>query len=809
MCNRKCQFYLLECTMVSMNDCPYNKGEGGMSMESEKKTKWIWTDDWSIADTFQPKLVRFRKEIELYGEIESVIDISADSRYKLFINEKLVEVGPSKGDDKIWYVDSLNISDFLIEGKNVISIIVLRYPLDHSKGNHSIFRTKTPGLYYSGWIKDNSGIKEINADEEWYSLIDDDYEIVSESEEFAPMQIYEKVSGNEILKNWLQPDYSTTGWSKVRVYSTDEMDRAISPGNLTKRTIPYLYRIERNFSSIVTLRQSMISLENWSELIRGKNTITIPPNTKEIVEISAGEEMTGYLKLEMTKGKNTKIKILQSEAYVQKETTQVNGLTIHVKKDREDFENGYLDGFTDEYLVAGYGEEDSPELYEPFWFRTFRYIRLEIETSDEELKLHGFNYCETGYPLEVKTKVKCSDDSLSSIWDISERTLKRCMHETYEDCPFYEQLQYLMDSRSQILYTYAVSADDRLARKCMDDFKRSQRYDGTLNASYPCYGPNVIPGFSIYYILMVYDHMMYFDDRELVEYHFPTIQNILNYFENNLEPEGYVGKLGGLNGKDRYWSFIDWTTEWNNTTGVPNATLDGPITMESLLYILGLQTAQNIAQYLHLDQLGKIYEDRAKKVQKSVQNNCIGSNNMIQDGPGIEAYSQHGQVFAALTDTISHNQSKKNLRETIVNKEKYAQCSVAMSFYLFRALQKLELYDLTDDYWNIWRRMIANNATTCVEAEAGERSECHAWGSLALYELPSVVLGVTPAEPGFKKINISPVPGYLEWAEGNVITPVGEIKVSWKKKGEDITLDYVVPEGVRVQLNKKDPQYTH
>ena len=102
-----------------------------------------------------------------------------------------------------------------------------------------------------------------------------------------------------------------------------------------------------------------------------------------------------------------------------------------------------------------------------------------------------------------------------------------------------------------------------------------------------------------------------------------------------------------------------------------------------------------------------------------------------------------------------------------------------MCFYLFRALEKTGLYAYTDQYWDIWRRMVRNGCTTCVEAEGHARSECHAWGALALYELPSVVLGVRPAAPGYGKIAVSPVPGMLTSAGGTVHTPRGDIGVSW------------------------------
>ena len=166
---------------------------------------------------------------------------------------------------------------------------------------------------------------------------------------------------------------------------------------------------------------------------------------------------------------------------------------------------------------------------------------------------------------------------------------------------------------------------------------------------------------------------------------------------------------------------------------------------------------------------------------------------MIADGPGVDEYSQHCQVFAVLTETGDESARTENLLRTIEDKS-YTQCTVAMRFYLFRALEKIDRYELTKEYWKPWRMMVENNCSTCIESEAFARSECHGWGALALYELPSVTLGVRPAKPGFEEIEIKPVPGYMTAAEGVVITPKGEVQVSWKLKNDSIEVEYDLPE---------------
>lgn len=58
------------------------------------------------------------------------------------------------------------------------------------------------------------------------------------------------------------------------------------------------------------------------------------------------------------------------------------------------------------------------------------------------------------------------------------------------------------------------------------------------------------------------------------------------------------------------------------------------------------------------------------------------------------------------------------------------------------------------------------------------RSLCHAWGASPLYLLGKYYLGVSPTAPGYTSYEVKPVLGGLQWMEGDVPTPQGNIKVS-------------------------------
>lgn len=721
---------------------------------------WFWTRGWSEYDDEKAKMVLFRAEFSGIPT-QSCIRITADTRYKLYVNGVHVQSGPSKGDDKIRFIDEADLAPYLKDGLNVIAVSVLRYSYEHPyHSNHSLFASEMPGLYFE-W---KSGKERELC---WKSHVVRTVRFEGEEGGFAPLHVHERIATDPAAKGWNNTDFDDSVWDGIYEYKDDEVPAVLRPENLAERTIPYMRKTPGHFVAS--------SDGTWNDLISGQGTVAVPANTDLSVTLDAGEEMTAFPYMLMEAGAGTSIDFLYSECYT---IPTENGT---VKGNRLDSEKGILEGYTDTFFVTEDGEWE----YEPYWMRTFRFVRIRIRTGAMPMVIRSLSFEETGYPLEVRTEVSTSDSSLSGIWDISLRTLRRCMHETYMDCPFYEQLSYVMDTRSQILYTYAVSADDRLARKAIDDFRRSQREDGLLNASYPNRNENVIPGFSIYYILMIHDHMMYFGDKALVKECLPSVQRVLGFFKQHREENGLVSKIGGLNRIDRFWSFIDWAEEWMPTTGMPRTGLNGPNSLESLLYIMGLQMAAELADYIGEHALAEEWKLDAVAMKKAVRENCMNNEGLITDSPGSKDLSQHAQMFGVLTGTYSDEEGR-NAMQRCMTERGFTKCTVCMQYYLFRALEATGLYHLADGCWDIWRHMIDNGCTTCVESEIYSRSECHAWGALALYEIPSVVLGVRPASPGYETIKVAPVAGYLDHAEGTVCTPHGDIHVRWKQTEDGI-----------------------
>ncbi|MBP5167030.1 MAG: hypothetical protein ILP09_07200 [Oscillospiraceae bacterium] len=757
-------------------------------------TGWIWSREWNRDCDGEPRIVRFRREFELKeAPLSFFADVSADSRYKLYVNGAPVSVGPCKGDGMIWYYETVDLAGYLMPGKNVIAAEVLRYPVI-GMYNHSVWRTQTPGFYLKGEAAYTDRREGFFADAEWRCLIDETTSFRTENQWFDPLYINERAAGDRRLQGWKKAGYDDRAWPAARGLGDFGDSNAVSPGNLHKRPIPMMYEKERRFKSVAAVRSPEGGgAEDWERLISA-GSLTVPAGAVRAAELDAGELTTGYLMLSFKGGSGAKVRIECAESYVFSVENKEHHFFMHVKGDRTDHVNGVLSGYADDYALSGHGEEGAEEYYEPFWFRTFRFVRLEITAGDEPVTITDLKYRETGYPLQAKTIAEASDPDFGAIWDISLRTLRRCMHETYEDCPFYEQLQYAMDTRSQILYTYAVAADDRMARRTIDDFRRSQRPDGLINCSYPCYGPNVIPGFSLYYILMIHDHMMYFGDREMVKRCLPAVDGILGFFDRNIGENGIVRRIGESSGK--YWSFIDWVPQWGR--GMPNADGDGPVTMESFLYLCALQHAAELSAFCGRNDTAEEYLERAEKLKKALRSCCIGEKGLYTDAPGRELYSQHCQAFAVLTGTADESEYAE-LMEKALDGEGFAKCTVAFSFYLFRALEKAGMYERTRELWAPWREMVKNHLSTCMESNDNPRSDCHAWGALLLYELPSVILGVRPARPGYAAVKVAPTPGYLERAEGSVCTPAGMIDVSWKR-GEDgrPVLDIKAPDGVEI-----------
>ena len=740
----------------------------------------------------------FRREFNLHDmETSLVLHISASTRYRLYVNGKSLLSGPCKGDRFRHYYETIDVSEHLIWGHNIIAVKVVSYPpYDAIRGEHSnsigpqseIGSAAGPCLLVGGDVLNRYGHKmaSVGTGESAWSVCLDNAIFWKTPKLSYWMGSMEDVDAALLPKGWNDSQSPDGTWesAEIRWPVLPNGTGGIYPFPLKSRPIPLLYEKPVSFIREMPLRPDDVIPFSFDE---ETGLATVPPNTVAAVELDVGVLTTAYIELPVIGGENAEIYIRYAECYT--------GETLTDKGDRADCVNFRLDGHQDVYCPCG-----DTETYKPFWFRTFRFIRIEVKTYEYSLCLEKPKLTETGYPLEQNSFFTSSEPELNTLWEISARTLQRCMHETYEDCPYYEQLQYIMDTRLQILFTYALSGDVRPALRTIEDYHASILPEGILQSRYPSQVTQVIPIFALHWIFMLEDYYEQTGDASIPRRYRATVDNVLDWYSRHIDTSGLVGQT-------EYWQFTDWTEAWEGQHGMSFASRQGPSTSNNLTYTLALRCAARLNRLTGRNDAAVDYDRQADIVLNYVRELCWNADaGLYREGPEIEEYGQHAQVLAVLNNIAD---DPRALMIRVLERDDLIPCSFPWMFYFIRALEQTELYDRTGIFYDRLTDFVKLNATTIPERHFIVRSECHAWGAFPLFEFPRTILGVRPGAPGWREIIIRPYFGMMSSCEGTVTTPVGDVDVRWSCENDKISLSGRAPEGIPCILELPDGKSAH
>lgn len=743
----------------------------------------IWKAYW-IDVPGQPAheygVYNFRKEINLASQPSSfVVHVSADNRYKLFVNGKLASLGPARGDLYHWNFETVDIGPLLQSGRNTIAAVVW---------NFGAMRPEAQISYQTAFILQGNTEKEqiINTDTSWKCIRDNSYAPLS------PELVYsyyvagpgEHIDQNQSAAGWKLNNFNSTDWKTAHVLFNG-LPKGVFNYTLGWMLIPrQIPQMELTTQRLSSARKSEgINLpQNFPSQ---KTKLTIPANAHVKIIFDQGHLTNAYPVLEFSKGKNALIAQSYAEALYIKESGD-DWRAQQQKGNRDSIEGKRFVGVKDEIISNG----TPGQQFSSLWWRTFRYLQLEITTKDEPLDIDDIYNIFTGYPFEMKASFTSNDDQLKKIMEVGWRTARLCAVETYMDCPYYEQLQYVGDTRIQSLVSLFNGGDDRLMRQAITQLDNSRMAEGLTLSRFPTANAQEIPPFSLWWIAMVHDYFMYRNDTAFVQSKLPGMRQVLWFFNKYQQADGSLKN-------PPYWNFTDWTESkgWGN--GMPPIG-DGNSAALDFQLLWALQLAADLEKELGSKENNQIYTSRANQLRATIRKKYwVEEKKLFADRPAKDVFSQHSNTLAILTGMVNGKDATA-LAEKILSDKNLAQATIYFKYYVHQAITKAGLGDRYLSLLDDWRSNLQNGMTTWAEISDVNRtrSDCHAWGASPNIEFLRIVLGIDSDAPGFRKVKIEPHPGALTNLSGSMPHPNGVIKADYTKANNGWTSTIELPSNV-------------
>lgn len=481
--------------------------------------------------------------------------------------------------------------------------------------------------------------------------------------------------------------------------------------------------------------------------------------------IDFGKETFGFLQLRGLSGKG-KVYIYYGESRKEALDTEYC----------ETLDILYIDGnnITDEALA---NTKPVSDIYTLENSKAFRYVYI---IKEADVKYADVSMLYEYKPVEYRGKFCCSDDELNNIWKVGEYTMHLTTREFFIDGIKRDRWTWSGDAIQSYQMNYYLFFDAQTVRNTIWLLRGK---DPVSSHS------NTIMDYTFYWFLSIYDYYLYTADSRFIAQIYPRMQTMMEYVLGRTNKNGMVEGLTGD------WIFVDWAEGYMDKKG--------ELAYEQVLFCKSLETMalcsklagnpidQSKYEKLAADLREKLIPAFWNETKKALVHNRL-------NGEQQEQVTRYANMFASFYNYLSTEQQQEIKTSVLLNDSIMKISTPYMRYYELEALCAMgEHEEVMKEIKAYWGGMIREGATSFWEkynpADKGAqhlamygrpygKSLCHAWGASPIYLLGKYYLGIKPVKAGYSEFSITPNLGGLEWMEGIVPTPNGEIKLFMDNK---------------------------
>ncbi len=717
----------------------------GLLDSSLWKAKWIGAyESESKIDSIRPRSILLRNEIKLEKNIRSAkAYVTGLGTYQLFLNgdkvsEELLTPGWTDYPKRIMY-QVFDVTDMLNKGNNAVGIIL---------GN----------MWYSSGLGWRGGTSYSNGP--LMALLQIEAEYVDGSKElfitdktwkwnFSPITentIYhgETYDARLEIAGWKDEGFDDTSWDAADEFEnrTAVLSASTSPPiKVTRKIIP----------------GKVNKLENGAYVF------------------DMGLNITGGIQLNV-KGEAGD-EIVMKFAELLHEDGSVAQENLRSAK------------ATDRYILKG-GEAES---WEPaFTYHGFRYVEISgLRSEPDSTTVIGLNF----HSAAPETGVfKCSNDMLNKIQANIQNGQRSNMFSVPTDCPQRDERLGWMGDAQIFAATSCYNMDMAgFYAKWIRDIADSQSEEGWVSDVNPAIvveGP-AKPAWGDAFTIVPWEMYRFYGDTRILEKYYTDYKEWVEYMRNNTQKDGlYIYDNNGWGG------YADWIAVVSSP--------QQPIS--AAYYYLSTKLLSEFAAILGNTEDQSDYSILASEIIAAYQKRYFDEKKASYEGGTQTALLLPLNFGLAPKD--KREAIAENLKEDVLSRGKHPSTGFLGTKYLLPTLSDYGYNDLayetaTNEEYPSWAYMVKNGATSMWELWNSDTEKPEGMNSRNHFALGSIgewfythLAGIQIDEnyPGFKHSIIAPMPpAGLDWAQGAIITPYGQLMSKWTRENNIFTLEVIVP----------------